>query len=1015
MNAWFRSFVSLSLFLFLITGSLTAGQAADQASNLYTIATAEIQNTSHEGVTFTLYTPAATIDKTGRPHVSGLTDIIREAGAPALSVYTTLVVVPPNATVSVTTNPIHETTAVVGHIPPTIAPKMANVSQSAAEIHVPTIAETNPPNPKIYEADALYPTNAYTVSEPMYYRDIRFVRLHLYPLRYNAVTKQLWQATELGVTVQFEGADLRQTRTKGKSEGFGGLETAVINPQHLQQWRHLPTAVKEAPGTTLPIDRDTFKIEVTEDGLYDISFETLQAAGMDVATVNPHTFAMLHRGQPVAYQFVGDDDTQFEAGETVRFYGWAFAGSRYEKLFVDTNVFWLWAGDTPNLVGSQNNQANQAGFSASDSFRSSITYEEDLYHFTGWANDWSLSPNEPDTFFADYIAHGASGSNLPPYTIELPNPDPAGETAEYTVEIMGRRRSNTNYTYHAQSSLNDLSTFAEQTWTKGLNFNLVETVPANSIRHGTNEFHLAFTADNLGSSGTAEYFLNRITVDYTRRLIASKNELIFGDDQGGQKTFQVAGFATGDAAEALVWNISNPYEPQQITIESQHIIDNGDGYTYLIGSEHDENGRFIATTHNNIKTPSVSLYQPTDLNPAGNEADWIIITHGDFAAAADTLAAHRAAPEYGGLKAHRVTTEDIINQYGYGLNIPAAIRDYLTFALGNWTTAPRYVVLLGDGTFNPKQLECFSDSPSCGGWDANDATFVVTEIAFVDRFQGQIVSDHPLVLLSGNDLVADMSIGRISATSLEEANYAVSKIIKFEEEELNQPDWQKNSVFVADIDDPSAGFFCDENALAAEHMPDEFTATHLCFNEDEIPDGSPPTNAQTDALRAELGHHINTLGTGFVNYRGHGGRNFWGYPSILSTNQSHLEDFWTNFGRPVVVLSADCLDGHFGWPGIDSLSETWLRMDQVRGTAAHWSSVGLGYSFEHTILHEGFYDGLKIGKQARIGDAVNYAKLAYIKSQQHESELYSFTLQGDPAMRIYRPTFTLSLPIISKG
>jgi hypothetical protein len=35
-----------------------------------------------------------------------------------------------------------------------------------------------------------------------------------------------------------------------------------------------------------------------------------------------------------------------------------------------------------------------------------------------------------------------------------------------------------------------------------------------------------------------------------------------------------------------------------------------------------------------------------------------------------------------------------------------------------------------------------------------------------------------------------------------------------------------------------------------------------------------------------------------------------------------------------------------------------------------------------------------------IGDAANYAKVKYYQLGQDKSEMYSFTLQGDPAMRL---------------
>ncbi|MEM7113144.1 MAG: C25 family cysteine peptidase [Chloroflexota bacterium] len=1015
MKHFFRIFVAVSVALGAVSSAnATLSQTTTDTSLSATAVSVENLLSEQTAVQFTLKTPSATIDNEGFPQIAGLDQVIRDAGAPALPVYTTLVAVPPEASVTVTVETADSKSRDVTYIPPVGALTLAPISPIAeAWVNVPDKI-TNEPSAAIYQNDAFFPQARYELSEPMYYRDVRFVRLHLYPLRYNPVSQQLWQAHELHISLEFNGG---QTAVNPDHEivPLSELETAVINPEFLNQWRQFPDSVMNTPATVLPTDRDTFKIEITADGIYDITYETLQAAGMDVANIDPHTFAMLHRGEAVAYQFIGNENGQFEAGEAIRFYGWAFAGTRHEKLFIDTNIFWLWAGDTPALVGNKSNQANQPGFAATDTFRSSKTYEESHYYFTGWSTDWSESPNEPDNFYSDHITHTTETSQT--FPIMLPNPAPTGANATYTVELSTRHRDRggINFAYHLRSRMNEQATFAEEMWFGNRNFNLVETtIPAASLRDGENDIHLDLLTDTQGGN-IAEYLLNRITVDYTRQLVAIDDTLIFGDETGGQKTFFVDGFAEGDAVNALVWDISNPYQPQQIAMQASHVVAEGGGFRYLVGSEHGANGRFLATTHNNIKNvaiENVSRYRATNLTPPNNQADWLVITYGEFAPAADRLAAHRANPQYGDYHTHRVTIQDIINQYGYGLHHPEAIRHFLTHALANWDTAPRYVLLVGDASTNPLQLPCLGTSTcTAGGWSQDDETFIVTDLIFIDRYQGQVVADHPLVLLSGNDDVADMAIGRISANTLTEANAAVDKIIWYEEQQLAEAAWQKNNLFIADNDDPTAGFFCNENEATRPHVPDVFQQTHLCFNEDEV-EGIDPTNEQTDALRAEMGTYINGDGVGIVNYRGHGGRDYWAGPRILSTNEELL-NFWKNFGKPPVVLSADCLDGHFGWPSVASLSETWLRMGDLRGSSAHWSSTGLGLSFEHTILHQAFYDHLH--RDGRIGNSILFAKLHYITSNQHISEVYSFTLQGDPAMRIYSPTFTVALPIVRKG
>jgi uncharacterized repeat protein (TIGR01451 family) len=116
---------------------------------------------------------------------------------------------------------------------------------------------------------------------------------------------------------------------------------------------------------------------------------------------------------------------------------------------------------------------------------------------------------------------------------------------------------------------------------------------------------------------------------------------------------------------------------------------------------------------------------------------------------------------------------------------------------------------------------------------------------------------------------------------------------------------------------------------------------------------------------------------------------------------------WNNPQRPVIIITSDCLDGYFTFPGMQGLGETFLK-GANKGTVAHWSSTGLGLTTEHSILTDGFYDGLFIAGETAIGRAINYGKVVYFNSGSHSSLLYSFQLMADPAMQLMRPELSLN-------
>jgi hypothetical protein len=269
-----------------------------------------------------------------------------------------------------------------------------------------------------------------------------------------------------------------------------------------------------------------------------------------------------------------------------------------------------------------------------------------------------------------------------------------------------------------------------------------------------------------------------------------------------------------------------------------------------------------------------------------------------------------------------------------------------------------------------------------------------------------------MALLQGDDLIPDVAIGRLSARTLSEAGLIVDKMIDYEQNQMNPAQWSQTVLFVADQDD-EAGAFCAHNQLTGKYV--RTIQQHLCLP-------THPTDNELAELQAAMFHTINVDGAWMLTYRGHGSIQYWGSSGELLLSvaaESSSLDAWLN-DKPTVIVSADCLDGHFAWPGADSISETLLRYPDG-GTAAHWSSTGLGHDFEHTILLNSFYDGLfqsftsEASAAYRIGDAIVYAKEVYAQSGQHVSPLYSFTLQGDPALSLtWAGHENVYLPILQK-
>ena len=266
--------------------------------------------------------------------------------------------------------------------------------------------------------------------------------------------------------------------------------------------------------------------------------------------------------------------------------------------------------------------------------------------------------------------------------------------------------------------------------------------------------------------------------------------------------------------------------------------------------------------------------------------------------------------------------------------------------------------------------------------------------------------DYTYTTLTGDDLTPELAVGRVTAETLFEAQASVSKIKLYEKSFETVTPWTQNMLFVAD-DPDGGGNFCEVSKNTASRIPDSVNKRFLCLPSET--NAGPTLEESTEALRLEMFHQINDVGMSILNFRGHGGVRGWANPNILNIED---DDLWQNVGRPPIIISADCLDGHFAEVWVEGMAETFFDLDNNRGSAAHWSSSGLGYTFEHNILVNSFYDATFKERVGTIGDAINYAKVAYLSKGYDESEAYSFTLLGDPAMVAYRWTDTGNLPLI---
>lgn len=1012
-----RSLTTLFLALALMMGAVLVSSFSTQAEGVNSAEIFQLKS-SRESLSFTLNTPSPFIAKDGTLQIDGLTATTKNPGAPALPSYSTLIALPPNANPIITLNTPSIITTQVDEIAPikSLSPDLVKdvdqlyaIDQLEDEGNLVSSKDTG-----IYAQDSSYPAVRYELSEPMMMRDLRVARLTLYPVQYNPVQQTIQSANQMSVDISFEGADLSLVGSSLPAQDLNGM---VMNPYFADQWRSETAMINETNGTptSFPIGVDAYKIEVNRlnTGLYKLSYADLQAAGMPVNTINPNTFEMMHMGQPVSYIFEGNNNASFEPGERILFHNFEFQMPRADRNYIVNNIFWIWADGSASRMNTIN---TTGGHPAITVVRDTLEFEKDLSFSLGTGAQFDLLENEVDNWYWDQFL--ATDPNPLAINIDLPDPVASGN-ATYHVELMGRTEQDGHTTVVTLNGGNSVT----GTWNDYTDVNISKNVPQTALQNGPNLIELSAQPVETGTSNGAPVYssertyLNRIWVEYSRKLRAVGNELAFSYQGGGAHEFQVSNFTVGNPANIYVLDTTNPLAPARVDIKASDISSNSGSYTYNVGVSHSNSPSYLATTGNNIQSvDAISAYASSDIEPNGNGAKWVAITYGAFMNQTNRLATHRAS--HSGLSTHIVNVEDVYNQYGYGFERPQAIKEYIAHAMADWSVKPEYVVLIGHATVNPTNRDCIG-SFDCSRYKTTQPTYVVTDLIPIDRFLGVVPSDHLFSTVVGNDLLADLAVGRIAADSNTDLKHVVDKTIEYDKSVRSKEAWTEQMLFVAD-DNDRGGNFCDENnEVVTDFIPSNFETTELCLDNYFTYDSEGEPNNVEEAkaeLRNDMINFISVERASILNYRGHGSVYDWAGGVM---NDAHSIN-WLNNSFPTMILSADCLDGNFAWVNssnsdVQSLSETLLMLDGNRGSAAHWSSSGLGYSYEHTALHTQFYVGLFEQQSSAIGDAVNYAKNQYIANGSgHISEVYAFVLQGDPALGLPQKVNELYLPLLTE-
>jgi hypothetical protein len=306
-----------------------------------------------------------------------------------------------------------------------------------------------------------------------------------------------------------------------------------------------------------------------------------------------------------------------------------------------------------------------------------------------------------------------------------------------------------------------------------------------------------------------------------------------------------------------------------------------------------------------------------------------------------------------------VDIEDVFDEFGFGVHGPRAIRDFLRYASLNWTRKPRYVLLVGDATYDPRNYE------GVGNLD-----LVPTKL--VDATFNETASDEWLSDFDDNG-IGDIPTGRLPVASVAQTNVVISKIVNFTPATIPQ-----RALLVAD--DPTGYYFNFEQA-----------------NDDIQPLLQPGLTIQKVYRRIDPDPRGNTIskfndGQALVHYSGHGTLNSWTGASIFTSTDASAA---TNGNKLPFVVVMDCLNGFFQDLRLEGLAEALLKAPNG-GAVASFASSGLTIPDGQHAMGTQLYILLYGSQSIALGDAIKAAKLATFDIDVRRTWIFF----GDPSMKI---------------
>ena len=734
------------------------------------------------------------------------------------------------------------------------------------------------------------------------------------------------------------------------------------------------------------------KIEVTDEGFYQITPQMLSAAGITLTTQDIATLKLYGNGgmelpedevfalhntmneQPLIVRTRTDGTL-----ESIIFYGSAPNGFLFDRntrtvrhflnTYINRNTYML------NIGGSAGRRIEFVPQPTTVTVRP-ISHTAYTFYEQESRNAFALSifPGAGRRWVGDRRITGTT------FTLNTALPNFVADSAvRYRFCVGHTSNSSGDYVITEAGNpiiIGDMVGLVDRvgSYTEAYISTLQTMAPGSAIRNNQSTLQLTYRNPEAGTDG----FIDWIEIAYRRGLVAANNQIeIFSDlNQNGTVEYNVSGF-TGEVFIADVTNRGNPlfYQNQGAT----------NGLLFRASISSAEPKRFFASA--TLRTPTITSSRFANLRQSLAGADMIVITHDDIRTSADAYKAYRE--QQSGIKVAVVTVDEIYNEFNGGAQDVTAIRDFLAFAYSRWTLRPRYVMMWGNAHYNYRMI------------NEQQKILVPTYQDYLDEVYFNhtrtLSTEDYFVCVAGNDFRPDIAIGRLTIQTNNEGLAMVEKLRRYENS-MASDNWRSKMTFVADDSYTSYGrdgtLHTDQSERLAQSLSSNFQVRKIYLA--DYPYGAG-MGRQKPRVTADIVSAVNA-GTLILNWIGHGAPQLWAHEDILKQETIQL---FTNNDRLFFLTAATCDYQRFDNPNRRSGAEDMV-LSQRGGSIGSFGATRVVYADKNAAIGLEFYNQLfastNNGEPIRLGDALRRTKQTFTEFNDRQ-----FCLLGDPYVQLQVP------------